>query len=84
MMTTNGDFVCLSSLSLPSGYIKGTVGAGDAFCAGALLGLYYGFPPKETLKLAICTAGANLASEDSVSGILNLEQVKNLEKYFKE
>lgn len=84
MMTNNGDFVCLSSLSLPSGYIKGTVGAGDAFCAGALLGLYYGFPPKETLKLAICTAGANLASEDSVSGILNLEQVKNLEKYFKE
>ena len=28
------------SLKLPDGYIKGTVGAGDAFCAGILYSLY--------------------------------------------
>ena len=35
-----GGFVSLSSLRLPEGYIKGSVGAGDAFCAGVLYGAH--------------------------------------------
>src|SRR5580704_3374748 len=38
--TRKGEDVWQSSLKLPAGYIVGTAGAGDAFCAGLLLGLH--------------------------------------------
>jgi len=44
----DGDFVRVGSLKLPSGWIKGTVGAGDAFCAGTLYALLKGFDPEKT------------------------------------
>jgi hypothetical protein len=34
----DGEFVRVGSLELPDGWVKGTVGAGDAFCAEHLLG----------------------------------------------
>ena len=45
--------VMLASYQLPLGYIKGTTGAGDAFCAGALLGIYKGEADEEILKKII-------------------------------
>src|SRR5262249_35868345 len=41
--TRGGQDVWQSSLKLPTGYIAGTAGAGDAFCAGVLLGLHEGW-----------------------------------------
>ncbi|MFR7743602.1 MAG: PfkB family carbohydrate kinase [Acutalibacteraceae bacterium] len=35
-MDEAGNYCEFESLKLPKGYIKGTVGAGDAFCAGVL------------------------------------------------
>ena len=35
-MDADGNYHEFKSLKLPKGYIKGTVGAGDAFCAGVL------------------------------------------------
>src|SRR2546427_826151 len=40
--TRKGDDAWQSSLTLPAKYIGGTAGAGDAFCAGVLLGLHEG------------------------------------------
>ena len=83
--------VCLSkdgytevnSLELPNGYIKGSTGAGDAFCAGALLGIYKGWSDKEILSFASCSAAASLSKPDAVSGMMEEKEVKNLEKIYK-
>ena len=42
-------FLTVRSLKLPEGYIKGTVGAGDAFCAGSLYALYNGYTDEKML-----------------------------------
>jgi sugar/nucleoside kinase (ribokinase family) len=41
--TRKGEDIWQSSLKLPPNYIAGTAGAGDAFCAGVLLGLHEGW-----------------------------------------
>ena len=70
------------SLSLPDGWIKGSVGAGDAFCAGMLYSILAGMPSAEGMRLASCAAAANLAAPDSVSGALPLAGTLELEKRF--
>jgi sugar/nucleoside kinase (ribokinase family) len=67
-------YTAVPSLKLPEGYLKGAVGAGDAFCAGMLYSFYNGFSDKESLTLAACTAAANLSVPDSVSGARNYQE----------
>ena len=78
LMDRQGRFYTYDSLKLPPGYIKGTVGAGDCFCAGVLYGLYRGCEPGQMLKLGTCTAAANLASADSVRGVQDVDSVLKL------
>lgn len=59
----------LESPKLPEGYIKGKTGAGDAFCAGALIGIYRELDEKAILTLATKTAAASLSSADATSGL---------------
>jgi len=66
---SNNGFFTLPSLDLPKGYIKGTTGAGDAFCAGALIGIYRDLDEIEILKLAAKAAAASLSAPDSISGM---------------
>ena len=65
----------LSSYSLPSGFIKGTTGAGDAFCAGALLMIAEEKSDKEILEFASGVAVTSLTEQDAVSGILEKSKV---------
>ena len=67
-LSDNG-FFTLPSLDLPKGYIKGTTGAGDAFCAGALIGIYRDLDEIEILKLAAKAAATSLSAPDSISGM---------------
>lgn len=78
----DGDFVEVKSLKLPAGWIKGSVGAGDAFCAGALYSLLKGFDPEKTLRLASCAAACNLAVTDAVSGAKSLSETLALDEKF--
>lgn len=81
-MDSQEKFYVCPSLKLPKDYIKGSVGAGDAFCAGMLLCLYKQMPMEEALKIANAAAASNLSAIDSVSGMQSLEEVKQLcEKY---
>lgn len=57
------------SNKLPKGYIKGTVGAGDAFCAGALYGLYKGYVDEKILEIGNKVAASCLSAPDSTSGV---------------
>ena len=70
------------SVGLSKKEIVGTVGAGDAFCAGMLYGLVSGMSAKESMRVASCAAICNLLVPDSVSGAKPLaETMKMEEKY---
>lgn len=62
-------YVQLSSLKLPEGYIKGTVGAGDAFCAGVLYGAEKGRTLAQAIDLGIASAAASLSQPGSTEGM---------------
>ena len=70
LLDKSGAFTYLTSLDIPRSEIRGSVGAGDAFCAGSLYGIYNGYGDEEILSFAIAAASANLFSENSVDGML--------------
>ena len=65
----NDEYTALGSLKLPNGYIKGTVGAGDAFCAGVLYGAEKGRTLAESIDLGIASAAASLSEASSTGGM---------------
>lgn len=79
-LSDNGFFE-LPSLDLPNGYIKGTTGAGDAFCAGSLIGIYRGLDEISILKLASKVAAASLSAPDAISGMRSEAEI---DKFLKE
>ena len=74
-LNKSGEFTVVPSIKLPKGYIKGSVGAGDAFCAGCLYGIYKGFDDEKILEFASGVACCNLSEVDSVSGIRDKDYV---------
>ena len=68
-------FTAVGSYQLPDGYIKGTTGAGDAFCAGALIGLHSDWSDKQILEFASAAAAVSLSSTDAVSGLKSEEEI---------
>lgn len=67
----------LGSYILPEGYIQGTTGAGDAFCAGALMGIYQGYSDKEILSFASSCAMMSLSRPDATSGLRSKAEIVN-------
>ena len=78
----SGKFARVGSLSLPQGWIKGSVGAGDAFCAGVLYSIIKGFDAEHALRLGSCAAAMNLAAADSVSGARSYAETFALDSEF--
>ncbi|HEY3412378.1 MAG TPA: carbohydrate kinase family protein [Armatimonadota bacterium] len=64
-----------SSLRLPPGYIQGSAGAGDAFCAGYLYGAHEGWGMEDRLTLAVCAAAASLSDPTCSAGMRPLNEV---------
>lgn len=75
-MEADGTFTRVPTFRLPEGYIKGSVGAGDAFAAGCLAAVYQGESAEEMLKIASAAGAANLSCADSVSGMVSYEILK--------
>ena len=71
------------SYELPEQFIAGTTGAGDAFCAGALYGIYQGKSDREILEFASSVAVASLSKADATGGIRTENEIKELCKEFK-
>ena len=69
-LSDNGYFE-LPSPKLPDGYIKGKTGAGDAFCAGALIGIYRELDEMSILTLATKAAVISLSSYDATGGVVS-------------
>ena len=70
------DVTIVGSYKLPKGYIVGTTGAGDAFCAGALIGIYKGWSNTEILEFASGSAVMALGSADATSGLKTEEEIR--------
>ena len=71
----SGDFTEVASLQIPPEEIKGSVGAGDAFCAGCLYGLYHHYPDRKLLEFASAAAACNLFAANSVDGMRTKEEI---------
>lgn len=72
----------LGSYILPDGYIQGTTGAGDAFCAGALYGIYNGWTDETIMAFASGCAVMALGSADATSGMKTETEIKDFCKSF--
>ncbi|MBO4432177.1 MAG: carbohydrate kinase family protein [Clostridia bacterium] len=77
-----GNFTVSPSLHIPESEIKGSVGAGDAFCAGSLYGIYNGYEDKRILGFAASVAASNLFSENAVDGILSKDEIEKLPEIY--
>ena len=80
----SGNITALGSYILPNGYIKGTTGAGDAFCAGSLYAINCGLSDKEILEYGTASAAMALRVEDATSGMTDIntaiEKCRNFER----
>ncbi|MSU59610.1 MAG: carbohydrate kinase family protein [Pedosphaera sp.] len=77
-----GEDIWQSALKLPAKFIAGTAGAGDAFCAGVLLGLHEGWDLKRCLLTGVCLAAASLSDPTCTAGVKSLATSLALAKKF--
>ena len=78
IVVTREGVTSLGSYILPEGFIKGTTGAGDAFCAGALLAIYEGKSDLEILESATLAALGALREADAIGGMRERCELKKL------
>ena len=71
-------FTVVPSLVIDSSEIKGTTGAGDAFCAGALIGIYDNRSDREILEFASSVALVSLFAPDATSGIVTEDEINKI------
>lgn len=65
----NGNYIETESVPLPREAIKGTVGAGDAFCSGVLYGAYKGLPLLDAIELGNAAAACSLTESGATEGM---------------
>ncbi len=78
-MDKSGEYFYEPSRKLEKGFIVGTVGAGDAFCAGALVASYRGLSLKDCLLYGNASAMMALSTVSATGGVIQIE--KALEIY---
>lgn len=77
-----GEFTAVASLNIPKSEIKGSVGAGDTFCAATLYGLYNNFEDKQILEFASSAAACNLFAENSVDGMKPKAEIEKMDEIY--
>ena len=82
-LNKDGRFTAVPSLQIPSQEIKGSVGAGDAYCAGCLYGIYTGLSDREMLEFASAAAACNLFAENAVDGMRSRQQILEVSQTYK-
>jgi sugar/nucleoside kinase (ribokinase family) len=80
--TRKGEDVWQSSLKVPAKDIKGTAGAGDAFCAGTLYGLHEGWELTKSLQTGVAAAAACLQDATCTGGLRPLAACQALTKKY--
>lgn len=78
----NNEYIQMTSLKIPNDHIKGTVGAGDAFCSGILYGAWKQWNLQMSVRLATCAAVAALSERGATEGMRSLEDVMRYEQIY--
>ena len=73
-----GEIVEVKSVKLPEGFIQGKTGAGDAYCAGALAGIFRSLSDREILELGALAAVGALSRPGATEG---MKMEKELREY---
>ncbi len=79
---TAGESFFQNSLKLPEGYIKGSAGAGDAFCSGVMMGLHEGWSIQQAMETGVCVAAASLSEPTCTGGVKSLSDALSLKDQF--
>lgn len=80
--TRRGEDAWQPSVKVPDKFIAGTAGAGDAFCAGVLLGLHEGWELPRCLQTGVCVAAASLSHPTCTAGVRPLNACLSLGKKY--
>jgi len=81
-LDSGGGYAESAAVDVPPEYIKGKVGAGDAFCAGAIYVAFRGGNLEEGLELGNAAAAASLSMPGATEGMLPVEELKKLRQRF--
>jgi len=73
-LSHTGRFAREQGKRLPSGFISGTVGAGDAFCTGVLLAAYRGLTIDEALRYGNASAIQSLKADTPNGSMISIEE----------
>ncbi|MBO7148994.1 MAG: carbohydrate kinase family protein [Clostridia bacterium] len=79
----NDKIVSVDSLKLPEGFIKGTTGAGDAFCSGILYGAHADYQLADAMRLAIACAACSLSQSNGTDGVRSEREALLLSEQYK-
>jgi sugar/nucleoside kinase (ribokinase family) len=74
----DGTWTEVGSVALPAGFIKGKTGAGDAYCAGVLTGIYRGAADEDILELGALAAIGALTHVGAVEGVKPEKELREL------
>lgn len=77
-MDENNAYVEVPSLKLLRGYIKGSVGAGGAFCSGALCAAWKGLPLAQAIELGTACAACSLSQPGATEGMRSCAEALRL------
>ncbi len=78
-----GETITVPSLNLPKGYIKGSTGAGDAYCSGILYSAHEDKTLEEAMKFARASAACSLSENNGTDGMRSYKEVFLVEEKYK-
>lgn len=73
-LNKTGKRLVQASIRMPTGKVKGTVGAGDAFAAGVLAGFHEEWEMQKCLEMGVCAAATSLLDSTASDSILSWQQ----------
>jgi sugar/nucleoside kinase (ribokinase family) len=81
-LDSTGAFKKSPTINVPKDYIKGKVGAGDAFCSGVLFAAQAGGSLGEGLELGNAAAAASLSQPGAAEGMIPVSELLGLRAKF--
>ncbi len=82
LISRDGPEILQPSLAVSEEFIVGSAGAGDAYCAGILYGIYQGWDHRRTLRFATCAGAMNLSDLTTTGGSKSCQEVLQMETRF--
>ncbi len=81
-LSADGSFTKIGSLCIDKEMILGKVGAGDAFSAGCLYGIYNDYTDQQMLEFASAAAASSLFAVNSIDGMRSRDALLEMTKKY--